>query len=521
MTSIVTAHRMAFAFSPTRTVLWDQIQYAGDPKEFSWVLPVRGDAKLETADDAWFEALEAVTSTRVSPPQLNCFTPSQGTSSNSCSCGGFASSSSDSFAGSAGGTGTTISPDVMVEHQGTVGPYQYVELTATNSQSLESWLADNGYVVPPDIQPVVAAYVRDGFGFIALKLRPDAGTREMTPVRVITPGASPTLPLRMVAAGTGATVAITLYVIAEGRYEPDGPTMVSVDFSKLSWDWNTAGSNYPVMRQSALASGDGAGWLTSFAQHRAFTSTYTDPLGEALTFTPKPLTLPNNSVGLGAFSTLSELYFAQAAANANQANLCASIAESLSSDAPVVDTCRAAPVPDPGAPAPVDAAPSTSADAAARDAAAESSRSDAASDAQHAPAVVCDPAPPGSLAAHDFECGSFSDIAAAMIGMHPRDVWITRLEASLPHAKLSDDLRVHPSNNQTDVTQVHRAITHVNPPCDLLENHPEAALLPAGPRRGERMGPAAFGSRLRDDTGIQVVSAALLLAMRRWTRRRR
>jgi len=68
MTTLVTAHRMAFALSPTRTVLWDQIQYAGDPEEFSWVLPVRGDAKLETADDAWFEALEAVTSTRVSPP---------------------------------------------------------------------------------------------------------------------------------------------------------------------------------------------------------------------------------------------------------------------------------------------------------------------------------------------------------------------------------------------------------------------------------------------------------------------
>ena len=29
----VTAHRMAFAVSPRRTILWDQIQYAGEPEE--------------------------------------------------------------------------------------------------------------------------------------------------------------------------------------------------------------------------------------------------------------------------------------------------------------------------------------------------------------------------------------------------------------------------------------------------------------------------------------------------------
>jgi len=56
------------------------------------------------------------------------------------------------------------------------------------------------------------------------------------------------------------------------------------------------------------------------------------------------------------------------------------------------------------------------------------------------PAVVCDAAPAGQLAAHDFECGGFSDIASAMIGMHPSDVWVTRLEANLPHAALSADL---------------------------------------------------------------------------------
>ena len=40
-TTVVTAHRMALAISPVQTVLWDQIQYAGSPAEFAWVLPVK------------------------------------------------------------------------------------------------------------------------------------------------------------------------------------------------------------------------------------------------------------------------------------------------------------------------------------------------------------------------------------------------------------------------------------------------------------------------------------------------
>ena len=37
-TSFVVAHRMAFAVNETRTVLWDQFSYEGDPEDFSWVL---------------------------------------------------------------------------------------------------------------------------------------------------------------------------------------------------------------------------------------------------------------------------------------------------------------------------------------------------------------------------------------------------------------------------------------------------------------------------------------------------
>src|SRR5262245_47868900 len=124
MATVVTAHRMAFATSGTRTVLWDQIRYAGNPAEFSWVLPVKGNVKIEAANDAWFEALEGVTNAQVSPAPLNCFTRTGG---GGCSCGG-ASSDSLSFRGAGtGGFGGPLN-GVVVAHEGSVGPYDCVQV---------------------------------------------------------------------------------------------------------------------------------------------------------------------------------------------------------------------------------------------------------------------------------------------------------------------------------------------------------------------------------------------------------
>ncbi|HZO15089.1 MAG TPA: hypothetical protein VFB62_17560, partial [Polyangiaceae bacterium] len=45
--TLVTGHRMALSVSLEQTVLWDQIEYSGDPTEFSWVLPIKPGARLE------------------------------------------------------------------------------------------------------------------------------------------------------------------------------------------------------------------------------------------------------------------------------------------------------------------------------------------------------------------------------------------------------------------------------------------------------------------------------------------
>jgi MYXO-CTERM domain-containing protein len=85
-------------------------------------------------------------------------------------------------------------------------------------------------------------------------------------VRVTTTGASPTLPLRMVAVGTGALTPITLWVLAEGRYDTVNLPSFQIDQSQLVWDWDTQSSNYAALKQAGFAKTNNTGWVVEDAE---------------------------------------------------------------------------------------------------------------------------------------------------------------------------------------------------------------------------------------------------------------
>jgi hypothetical protein len=73
--------------------------------------------------------------------------------------------------------------------------------------------------------------------------------------------------------------------------------------------------------------------------------------------------------------------------------------------------------------------------------------------------------PAGTVAASTFACNGFDDVAAALIGMHPGDVWITRLEADLTRQALAQDLTLTPAASQAAVPSWHLAPTSIGSPC--------------------------------------------------------
>ncbi|AUX39303.1 uncharacterized protein SOCE26_006920 [Sorangium cellulosum] len=249
----VTSHRMILSISPEATTLWDQITYSGEPSEFAWVLPVVGLADVELSSDALFEMLDQTTTVQVFSPQLNC-PPSFCGGATGAGGGGF---SSPDAAGEGG---------VTVIAQETVGPYETVQLSASEPNALRNWLDSNGYNIPEDIDPVIDAYVEEGFSFLALKLVPGEGIDKMRPVRVSTAGASAELPLRMVAAGTGRVTPITLWILGEGRYEPTNFTSFEITSPELIWNWDTQSSNYKQLRSAGFDAAGGSSWLVEAAE---------------------------------------------------------------------------------------------------------------------------------------------------------------------------------------------------------------------------------------------------------------
>jgi hypothetical protein len=244
--TVVSDHRMILSIAKDKSTLYDQIRYQGEPSSFAWVLPIAGTVDVGLSADIVFSALDTQTQTRILPPPINC--PPRPDECDSPSFGATA----DGGAASNGG--------VQVLKQEVVGPYETVQLAADDPTALAKWLSANGFVVPADVQPVIDTYVAEQFNFLALKLIPGKGVQDMRPVRVTTTGASAVLPLRMVAAGTGPVVGISLWVIGEGRYEPQNFQSFVITADELLWDWTQNKSNYTDLRAAKTAAGNGRIW---------------------------------------------------------------------------------------------------------------------------------------------------------------------------------------------------------------------------------------------------------------------
>jgi MYXO-CTERM domain-containing protein len=240
----VKGHKMILSLSNDKTTLWDQFQYEGDPASFAWILPIKGVVEVELSSDAIFDAFGQVTAPQVFAPAV-C--------PNSCLGNG----------GSDQGGNVTV-----IAHE-TVGPFDTVQLSSSDPNALADWLQMNGYPIPAGIAPVLDAHVAEGFDFLAVKLIPGQTTEAIQPLRITMTGASPSIPIRLLAAGTGDLTAVTLWIVSEGKYLPGNAPVLSISEDELVWDFATGSSNYDAVRAQKLAASDGLGYLVEGARQYA------------------------------------------------------------------------------------------------------------------------------------------------------------------------------------------------------------------------------------------------------------
>ncbi len=408
--TVVSDHQMALSISKQRTILWDQIQYTGNPKDFAYVLPAKPGTRLEPSNESWFASLDASTRPIIMAPQS-----SGGGYGGDDESGGCCVMSSDyaSFAMGAPSAGAG-GDKVQIVEEAVVGPYETVTLRSEDPDALQKWLVEHGYAIPEISGPIIASYVQNGFDFIALRLQPSQSERKIEPIRIVSPGADLSLPLRLMQIGAGAKVGITLYVIGEGRYRtknfPEGP----VDFKELIWDYGQNRSNYQELLARAMATGDGRAFVTEYANKPGL-----DP--------DAPLLQPGFTMGnppLAAAYKQSCPTFGQ-------------------------------PLPEAGAEEGPD------------DAGAEASTDPDGGELGDGGEI-----PDGGLEAEDASSGETTgpkppkvrptvcdDLDVALDGLARADVWVTRLRANLPNAALADTLLLEPNPEQVVVDNVHQTQT--------------------------------------------------------------
>jgi hypothetical protein len=450
--SIITGERVIFSISKDQTTLYDEITYSGSPASFAWVLPIKGKVTVGLSADIFFATLDQLTASTVVAPPANCPPPPTCNSGNSgCSgVGGFAAAAESPSAGVVGSA-----PTVNIIGQAQVGPYETVQLQSNDGSALTEWLTANGYNIAASDGPVIAYYVSKGMDFLALKLAPGEGVQAMQPVRVTTPGAFPVLPLRMVGVGTGATTGITIWVVADGRWEPQNFPFFTITTSELTWDWATSSSNYESIQLSKEAALGGGGWQIEssleLAQH-----TITTALETAVQSSP-------SAVG-GYFSPPSP-----ALADAGSTNEADASEGGESSDGGIDAGAEESESTEGG----IDGSPeaNSSIDASVDGKHDAGKSSDAGVD-EKAEAGEPDDADFGGFGGGGEVMLAQDDLDVLFAGIAQANVRITRLRGNISHSALSTDLVIQASTDQSEVSNTYNVTNETGQPlCPVYDSN--------------------------------------------------
>lgn len=102
-----------------------------------------------------------------------------------------------------------------------VGIFETTTISSRDPGALQTWLSQNGYAVPTNAEPVIANYVKDGWIFVAMKVRrdndaPDTSTPH--PLSFTFRTDKPVYPMRLTGLNN-PPLSVDLFVFSAGRTE--------------------------------------------------------------------------------------------------------------------------------------------------------------------------------------------------------------------------------------------------------------------------------------------------------------
>ena len=205
-----------------RTVVTLSNDYEGDPRQFALVVPVavvpRKD-QVHVGEGAWIEHIDKFSSPRLVdyPDPDPC--PKEAAQD---SRGGRAEALMLNAPRSL--MAMKASGAVRVEAQYTVGEYDIVILSATQSRGLMDWLHAHGYQVPARAERIVGAYLKQGLKFFVAKInlgeQAKLASRRLRPLQIAYESPRFMLPIRLGMVNANGPQELFVYTLTpHGRVE--------------------------------------------------------------------------------------------------------------------------------------------------------------------------------------------------------------------------------------------------------------------------------------------------------------
>ena len=204
-----------------RTVMTMVSDFQGDPKEFALVIPVPTllqREQIHVGDKALVEHLDAYSAPRLVEyfdgdpcrlPMAEAVT---------------VSGAAPAVGAMRRDLASARSLGVKIEAQYTVGEYDILILSAAQSTGLETWLRQNGYVIPAGASPVIASYLKQNMKFfvarVNLKEQSKLGFTYLRPLQIAYESPKFMLPIRLGMVNADKQQELFVYALTrKGRIE--------------------------------------------------------------------------------------------------------------------------------------------------------------------------------------------------------------------------------------------------------------------------------------------------------------
>jgi hypothetical protein len=282
-----TAEHILFTVNGDHTVTqYVQIQYAGDPQAFAWIIPSPSTPKL----DASFSNLAMQALDNATQPQYRtnaCYPPEV------------------AFAGAPSGA-TDKGSGVTVIARQDVGPYDTVTLTGTDASVIVDWLQQNGFRITDKMTPFIEPYVEGGMQFVAMRLLPDKGTSDITPLVMTYDSDTPMIPLRLTTVAAQPEMGIVVWILADRRYGPENYVNLQIPDSLIKFDQYGFTNNYLTLVSELADKVGGQAFVTEYAK---VTSDLVTQMQQQTSPTPEGQQAQADLVSLlGRFRYITRLY---------------------------------------------------------------------------------------------------------------------------------------------------------------------------------------------------------------------